>query len=177
MYQTTKELWMPCELELFQSKDIEVKRVEEEGNHIPSNEIMINALQGFGSQRGSLTRRLRGGRSRGRGPPRDSFNRNNAKCTYCGKKRYYEFVCRLRIANQGEKQPSLTKIPNNDGEGSDSQRRVDFSLISDCCLSAIEADAIVLDSGASRDMSGERSYFVELSDITPGSWPINGIGG
>lgn len=26
-------------------------------------------------------------------------------------------------------------------------------------------------------MSGERSFFAKLSDISPGSWPINGIGG
>jgi hypothetical protein len=51
-----------------------------------------------------------------------------------------------------------------------SQRRVDFSLISVCCLSAVELDAIVLDPGATR-------FFVELSDISPGSWPINDIGG
>ena len=50
-------------------------------------------------------------------------------------------------------------------------------MISVCCLSAIEHDTIVLDSGATRHMSGERSFFVQLCDITPGSWPINGIGG
>jgi hypothetical protein len=89
----------------------------------------------------------------------------------------YEFECRKRIEDQGEKQPSLPKRSNNDGEGSGSQRRVDFSLISVCCLSAVELDAIVLDSGATRHMSGERSFFTELSGISPGSWPINCIGG
>jgi hypothetical protein len=46
-----------------------------------------------------------------------------------------------------------------------------------CCSPDGDLNGIVIDSGATRHMCGELSYFFDLIDIPPKSWPINGIGG
>ena len=137
------------------------------------------ALFGFGDRgkqnRGRANfRGARRGRQQGNGQ-HDQYDRNSAKCSYCGKFRHYEFECRTRIANEGEKQQS-GKRANKEETGS-STGDVNYSMVSVCCLKATNPEAIYLDSGASRHMTDQRSYFDELREIEPGSWPINGIGG
>ena len=94
-----------------EQRRIDVIRIEEEANRTPAIAIKNNALQASGSQRGSG--RYRGGHSRGSGLPRDTVNRDNAKCTYCGKQGHYTSLSRLRISNQREKQPTQ---PKNDAD-------------------------------------------------------------
>ncbi len=145
----------------------------------PNNES--NALYGFGNRGGQTASRSnyrgfggRRGRQQQRKGQRDQTDKAGAKCTYCGKFGHYEFECRLRIAHEGEKQQG--KRANN-GEGGGSTPNPYFSLISISCLKATNPEVLYLDSGASRHMSDQRSYFHELNEVEPGSWLINGIGG
>jgi hypothetical protein len=122
-------------------------------------------FRGFGGRRG----RQQQGTSR-----REPYDRDSAKCTYCGKFRHYEFECRTRIANEGDKQQPAKRA--NNGEQGSSTQDPDYSMVSISCLKATNPEAIYLDSGASRHMTDQRSYFYELQEIEPGTWPINGIG-
>lgn len=159
-----------------EQRRIDLRKTEEEGSKPLTNTSDITALQAYGGQKGHFPRVYRGGRGRG-GSSRDTINRDTAKCTYCGKARHYEFECRLRIANEGDKQTTPFKRPNRESEGSCPPRKVDFSFISVCYLTTTDPDALYLDSGATRHMSGVHAYFQELRNIPPDSWPINGIGG
>lgn len=133
------------------------------------------ALFGFNNnRRNNSSRSFRGGRGLSNSQsPRDVINRDKAKCTYCGKNRHYEFECRMRIANEGDKQGTSTKKATKEGDSSEPN----VSLISSCYLITDDHEALYLDSGASRHMSGDRSLFQNLRDISPNSWPIHGIGG
>ena len=155
-----------------EQRRIELRRIEE-ATLPPTTTPDTGALQATGVQRMPFNRNTRGGRGRSSGP-REAINRDTAKCTYCGKSRHYEFECRLRIAQQGEKQTTPSKRPNNEDYGGS---RSNFSLISVCCSPDGDLNGIVLDSGATRHMCGEFSYFSDLIDIPPHSWPISGIGG
>ncbi len=149
--------------------------------HTSTNTTDGTALPAFGSQRVQPRTSFRGN-NRGRrgapnGGPRDAGNRDNAWCTYCGKPRHYEFECRLRIANGGEKQSTPFKRPNDGRTGGYTQKKVDFSFVSVCYLTTTDPDALYLDSGATRHMSGDQSYFHDMKNIQDKSWLINGIGG
>jgi hypothetical protein len=158
-----------------EQRRIELRHIEEQASLPPTTERDDSALQATGFQRTPLMRNIRGGRGRGRSNGRhEVIDRDSAKCTYCGKSRHYEFECRLRITHQGENQLPPPKRQNNDDNGGS---RVNFSLISVCCLTDGDLNGFVLDSGATRHMCGELSYFSDLCDIPPNSWPINGIGG
>lgn len=64
-----------------------------------------NALygSGFRGKQNATRGNFRGFGGR-RGRPREQKDRDSAQCTYCGKYRHYEFECRAKIANEGEKQ-------------------------------------------------------------------------
>ena len=156
----------------------EERRLIRKGGALPPAQKPPDAaLPAFGGQAGPPTRGMRGwrgGRGRG-GGGRDTFNRDNVVCHYCGKARHYEFECRLRIAQQGEQQQAPPKRPTGDSE--EKHRPGGYSLISICCLAGTDPHGLYLDSGATRHMSGLRDYFHDLSDLSPAQWPVSGIGG
>lgn len=124
---------------------------------------------------------FRGGRGQSRGHISSVINRDLVSCSYCGKDRHLEFECRTRIANENEKTKSSSfhcKRPKDDRDPTNSSgKKVDFSLISSCCLTATNSKDIYLDSGATRHMSGDESMLTDLLIIAYNSWPVNGIGG
>ncbi|XP_046454348.1 uncharacterized protein LOC124207387 [Daphnia pulex] len=144
----------------------------------PDNSIESSALFGNDSRgRGHF----RGGRGQSRGHMSSEINRDLVSCSYCGKDRHLEFECRTRISNENEKTKSSSfhyKRPKDDRDTTNSSgKKVDFSLISSCCLTAKNSKDIYLDSGATRHMSGDESMLTDLRIIADNSWPVNGIGG
>lgn len=70
------------------------------------------------------------------------------------------------------------KRPKDDQDPANSSgKKVNFSLISSCCLTATNSKDINLHSGATRHMSGDESMLIDLRIIPDNSWPVNGIGG
>ena len=142
---------------------------------------ITNALYGYGNRGGHNSSRgnyrgsggWRGKPNQGHGQrdQRTNIDRDNAKCTYCNKPRHYEFECRNRIADEGDKQNKEKRV-HFAGQSS----HQDCSLVSIHCLKSTNQNALYLDSGATRHMSGERSYFHELTALDPDCWPVNGIG-
>lgn len=124
---------------------------------------------------------FRGGRGQSRGHISSGINRDLVSCSYCGKDRHLEFECRTRNSNENEKTKSSSfhyKRPKDDRDPANSSgKKVDFSLISSCCLTATNSKDIYLDSGATRHMSGDESMLTDLRIIPDNSWPVNGIGG
>jgi hypothetical protein len=137
------------------------------------------ALFGQYGNKGNNSRsgRYQGGRNRSN-TDRESTNRSEATCSYCGKPYHYRFECKQRIANENM-EPDRNKRRREDEDNpppGPSRHQSDISLVSTCYFIAPSLGDFFLDSGCSRHMSGERSYFKDLRLLPPNSWPVHGIG-
>ena len=137
------------------------------------------ALFGQYGNKGNNSRngRHQGGRNRSNAD-RESTNRSEAVCSYCGKSYHYRFECKQRIANENVKSDNNKRRREEDDNPppGPSRHKSDISMVSTCYFIAPSLGDFFLDSGCSRHMSGERSYFKDLRLLPPNSWPVHGIG-
>nr|CAH0112368.1 unnamed protein product [Daphnia galeata] len=100
---------------------------------------------------------------------RESTNRSEAICSYCGKQFHYRFECKQRITNESVK-PDQNKRRREDDDNpppGPSRHKSEVSLISTCYFIAPTLGDFFLDSGCSQHMSGERSYFKDCASCLP----------